>query len=128
MTLAALQLAQQELGAGTFEGHRKPSVHDHRVLRNPHGRHDVASSGQPHAATPRTDGEHPRAVETATVVLEYFDERLRFSVAAECDHGLDRVGNERGSHDLGAGKVVENIQHRLQCGERLGVPAERNLK
>ena len=41
------------------------------------------------------------------MVLEYFDERLRFSVAAECDHGLDRVGNERGSHDLGAGKVVE---------------------
>ena len=64
---------------------------DHRVVRNAVGRRDVAPSGQPHAAAPRTDSNHPGAARPVAVVFEFLDQWLGIGVAPQRDHGLHGI-------------------------------------
>src|SRR6185312_4290163 len=128
LALTSLELSRQELRAGALERHGQPVVFGYGVLGHPRCRRDVAGGGQPHAAAARADGQHPRAAKSGTVLLELLDERRRVIVTTQPDHRLDGVGNERGGHDLAAGKRVENVEHWLQIRQRLCVVAERNLE
>jgi hypothetical protein len=57
--LPTLQLAEQQLRAGSFERHWQSIVLGHRFVRLGGGGLDVALGRQPHAAAAGTDGEHP---------------------------------------------------------------------
>ena len=59
---STLQLTEQQLGAGAFEGHRQPVMFAHGVLGYQTGRVDIAVGGQPHAAAAGADSQHPRTV------------------------------------------------------------------
>ena len=101
---------------------------DHRVVRNAVGRRDVAPCGQPHAAAPPSDRNHPGAARSVAVVFEFLDQWLGIGVAPQRDHGLHGIRDVHGGRDLGAGNGIKSLQQGLERREGLGVPTQRNLE
>jgi hypothetical protein len=95
-----LKLTDQQLCARQLERHREPLMFLQRVLGRFAGRLHIASGRQQHGPTPRTNGEHPRAVEPIAVALKHIDDLLRVIEPAQSDHRLHRIRHKGRRDDL----------------------------
>ena len=119
VALSALELAEQQLGAGPFERHWQAMVFGHGEFGRCCCCVEVAACGEQHRAAAQAYGEHPCAVKSAAVAFKGVDQRLGFVEAAKPDQRLSGVGQERGGDDLsGIGPGLHDGQQRFERVQR----------